>query len=72
MNSDPKKTLEGMMERRRRIQEIFWELWQAIIPRYFPEYEHDVEYADFVLNEIIGEIEDGEAYEEAKRKGLID
>jgi rubrerythrin len=72
MNSESKKTLEDLLEERGRQYEIFRELWEAIVPRYFPEYKDDDEYADFVFNQIIGEFEEWQAYEEAKRKGMID
>jgi hypothetical protein len=51
-------------EERKRIQEIFNEIWEAIVPRFFPEVKDDDELADYLLNEILEDLKEKYALEE--------
>jgi hypothetical protein len=53
-------------EERKRIQEIFNEIWEAIVPRFFPEVKDDDELADCLLNEILEELKEKYALKEEK------
>jgi hypothetical protein len=53
-------------EERKRVQEIFDEFWEAIVPRFFPEVKDDDGLADYVLDSILEELKEKYALEEEK------
>jgi hypothetical protein len=66
------KTLEEIFEERRRIRELFSELWEIIGENYFPELKNDGELADYVLTRLMEEIKERQRLKKAMKKGMID